>query len=246
MDGDGADDGDEHVDDDDDEAGSKDLGEGADGDNKAKKKKTKKKKGKKGAKTAAAAFRINLDDLPPQERAIQEEMLSLAATMGLRRAEPKKAASKDATAKEATAMAVPKPPAPTLFSLIQACPHVELPACTCSRQILPDTRKTFMAELDQSQCLVHQTYFTKPDRVKEREPSLWMEEAVRRRVQKKYTPSVGEIFQGVVPTVITRHRAHEVIEAYTEVGARGRRQTWGWLLPLRFWFGFEGGRVWGV
>jgi hypothetical protein len=157
-------------------------------------------------------------------------MNDLAAKMGLRRGgatDAVQASGKQDAAKPATVDAdAPRPPAPTLFSLIQACPHVDLPVCTCSSQLLPDTRTSFMPELDRSACQLHQRFVTRPDRVKEREPSQWMDAAVVRRVEKKYTPTVVEIFPGVNPTVISRQRAHELIEAYTEVR--------GWPLLQRY------------
>ncbi len=84
-------------------------------------------------------------------------------------------------------------------------------------QLLPESRTSFMPELDPASCMVHRKYSTRPDRITTREASQWSAFAVQKRVDRKLTTSVGEMFPGVDTTRISRLRAHELIETYTEV-----------------------------
>ena len=138
-----------------------DTGLAGDSDGSKGKKAKKKKKGKKSASAAVPMGRvIDLSALPPRERAIQAELLTLAETMGVRVPPPpppappnpndpppppapvdadgdakaKKKGKKGKKDKKDTGG--PKPLAPNAYTLAQVT-HIDPPVCTCADGLLP-------------------------------------------------------------------------------------------------------------
>lgn len=121
--------------------------------------KKKKKKGKKGFSAPVARVEVDLNALPPRERAMQVDMLKLAECMGLREPPPppphatadaqaplpeagaesdagsksskKKGKGKKGKGKKGAKAKAPGPPAPNAFSLSAMITHVDLPEVRC-------------------------------------------------------------------------------------------------------------------